>query len=221
MLDEFLNKITVNQQNSIRITGKKNIYFDPYKIEKETHDADVIFITHSHSENFSPEDIAKVSNDRTWIVAPKGMKNIDKNSKFQCKGVLNIKPGLRMSAAGMEVEGIAAYNTLKPFHSKLKGWLGYILNIEGIRLYVAGDTDVTSESRQVSCDVAMVPIGGLSTMDAEKAAAYINEIKPRAVIPVKYSKMEVGEKFNSLVDSAIQVDLRLGVSSWEELPVRS
>jgi L-ascorbate metabolism protein UlaG (beta-lactamase superfamily) len=221
MLDEFLNKITVNEQNSIRVEGKKKVYFDPYKIENEAHDADVIFITHSHAENFSPEDIAKVSNDRTWIIAPKGMKNLDKNKKFECKGVLNIKPGQRMAAAGMEIEGIAAYNILKPFHAKLKGWMGYIVTIEGTRLFVSGDTDLTNDIKQVSCDIAMVPIGGFATMDVEKAAAYVNETRPQAVIPVNYTKAEDGTRFSSLVDTGIKVDLRLGHTVWEEATVRS
>lgn len=51
--------IQVNCNNSIKLIGSKIIYIDPYEIERESHDADYIFCTHSHYDHFSPEDIKK------------------------------------------------------------------------------------------------------------------------------------------------------------------
>ena len=43
-----VSNITVNAHSSILINAGKKIYFDPFEIEAETHDADFIFITHDH-----------------------------------------------------------------------------------------------------------------------------------------------------------------------------
>ena len=63
----------------------------------------------------------------------------------------------------------------KPFHPKENGWVGYIIELDGIRYYIAGDTDITEESKKVKCDVAFVPVGGTFTMDYKEAANLINE----------------------------------------------
>ena len=65
--------LTVNCQSSIKITGEKIIYFDPLKVE-ESHDADLILITHTHWDHFSKEDILKIKKETTKIIAPKDSK---------------------------------------------------------------------------------------------------------------------------------------------------
>ena len=67
----MVDKITVNEQSSIRIDGEKTLYFDPLHIADEPHDADIVFITHEHFDHFSPQDIAKVANGNTLYVVPK------------------------------------------------------------------------------------------------------------------------------------------------------
>ena len=69
-------KISINARSSIRIEGTKIIYFDPFKITEDKHDADVIFVTHEHFDHFSPEDIRKVSNESTVLIVPYSMKQI-------------------------------------------------------------------------------------------------------------------------------------------------
>ena len=69
-----LNNITVNTQSSIRIEGSKILYFDPFKIEADRHDADIIFITHEHYDHFEPESIMKLKKENTILVAPESMK---------------------------------------------------------------------------------------------------------------------------------------------------
>ena len=65
------------------------------------------------------------------------------------------------------VEAIAAYNIGKPMHPKKNGWLGYVVTLGGKRIYIAGDTDVTPDAEAVRCDIAMVPVGGIYTMNAK------------------------------------------------------
>ena len=66
--------ITVNTQSSIRIDGSKVLYFDPFQIASETHDADIIFITHSHYDHLDPESVSKVSKTDTVFIAPDSME---------------------------------------------------------------------------------------------------------------------------------------------------
>ena len=94
---------------------------------------------------------------------------------------------------GIKVEAVPAYNTNKPFHPKENNWLGYIIEIKGVRYYIAGDTDITEENKKVKCDVAFVPVGGTYTMDFKEAAQLINIIKPKFAIPVHYGSV-VGSK---------------------------
>ncbi len=105
------------------------------------------------------------------------------------------------------------YNKLKPFHPKKAGWCGYIINVSGNRIYIAGDIDDIDEAFAVSCDIAMVPIGGFYTMNYKEAAGLINKIKPKVAIPTHYGKVvgkvSYGEDFKKLVDDGIQVSLKL------------
>lgn len=101
-----------------------------------------------------------------------------------------------------------AYNTNKSFHPKEKNWVGYLLDYNGITYYIAGDTDITEENRQVKCDIAFVPIGGTYTMNYKEASELINEIKPKIAVPTHYAsivgKKEDGIKFAKLLDSEIE-----------------
>ena len=97
---------------------------------------------------------------------------------------------------GIKFETVPAYNTNKKFHLKTNGWVGYIIEIKGVRYYIAGDTDITEENRKVKCDVAFVPVGGTYTMDFKEAAYFINEIKPKIAIPIHYGSI-VGTNQNA------------------------
>lgn len=70
---DLTENITISAQSSICITGERTVYFDPYMMPEECHDADFIFITHAHSDHFSPEDIRKVMKTESIFVSPKSM----------------------------------------------------------------------------------------------------------------------------------------------------
>lgn len=211
-----LSNITVNAQSSIRIEGEKVLYFDPFNVSEEKHDAEIIFITHEHFDHFQPESIAKVKKDDTIIVAPMTM---EKQIKAE-SGVTNIElwePGNSYELAGLEVETVPAYNgIMKPFHTKGKRWQGYLVKMNDVKYYVAGDTDVNDDIKKVDCDVAIIPIGGKFTMDKRQAAEYILELKPKAVIPTHYGAVvgndTDGRDFKELVekkDKDILVEIKL------------
>jgi len=195
--------IEINCHSSIKISKGKIIYIDPFKIEKELHDADIILITHDHYDHYSPEDIEKVVANKTIIVAPKTVKALSK-----MKNVILVEPDNKYEVEEIKIETISAYNINKQFHPKENEWVGYVIEIEGTRYYVAGDTDITPESKQVKCDVALVPVGGTYTMTYKEAADLVNVIKSKIAIPTHYGSIvghkEDGVKFKELLKPEIE-----------------
>lgn len=205
--------ITVNSNNSVRIElDGKIIYVDPYEIEGSPQDADYIFVTHDHYDHFSLDDVNKILKRETAFIVPMPM---DKKVRKNTAAGINypVEPGKSYEVNGLSFETVAMYNKLKPFHPKKAGWCGYIINVSGKRIYIAGDIDDIDEAFAVSCDIAMVPIGGFYTMNYKEAAGLINKIKPKVAIPTHYGKVvgkvSYGEDFKKLVDDGIQVSLKL------------
>ena len=206
--------ITVFTQNSIRITDRdRQIYIDPFQMREEPHDADYIFITHDHHDHFSPEDIKKVAGSDTILIVPEKMQSKANEAADLVRRIITVKPGVCHEIDGLEIETFPAYNILKPFHPKNAEWVGYILRVDGKRIYIAGDTDTTKEAKAVKCDIALIPIGGTYTMDAKKAAELGNTLRPRVAIPVHYGnivgKPGDGEVFADNVKDPIKVELKI------------
>ena len=189
----MLKNIEVLYHSSIKISKNKVIYIDPFKIDKNYNDADIVFITHDHFDHYSEEDIDKVINENTTIIIPEELltkllrKGINKNA------IITVEPNEKYMVQGIKFETIPAYNTNKTFHPKENGWVGYIITLDDIRYYIAGDTDITEENRKVKCDVAFVPVGGTYTMNYSEAAELVNIIKPKIAVPIHYGSV-VGTK---------------------------
>ena len=185
----MLENIEVLCHSSIKFKKEKVIYIDPFRIDKEYHDADVIMITHDHYDHYSEEDIDKIKKEDTKIVAPKDLLAKLTKKGFKQNNIITVEPNQEYNLDEMKIETIPAYNKMKPFHPKQKGWVGYVLEINHVRYYIAGDTDVTNENKKVKCDVAFVPVGGTYTMNSKQAADLINEIKPKIAVPIHYGSV--------------------------------
>lgn len=185
-----IDNIEVNTQSSIRLGFDKVIYFDPYKIETNKHDADIIFITHNHYDHMDSESIEKIKNDNTIVVAPKSMEDVI--SKIEFSDYIYLEPFDETNLDNINIKSIPAYNNEKQFHPRTNNWLGYIVTINNTTYYIAGDTDVTNEANNVRCDIAFIPIGGHFTMDVEEATELIKKINPKIVIPIHYGSI-IGE----------------------------
>ena len=207
----MLEGIEVLCHSSIKFSKGAIIYFDPFKIEKNFNDADIIFITHDHYDHYSEEDIDKVKKQDTVIVAPEDLLTKLLRKGFEKHNIILVKPNENYTVKGIKFSTIPAYNINKQFHPKKNEWVGYLLELEGVIYYIAGDTDITEENRKVKCDVAFVPVGGTFTMTYEEAAELINEIKPKIAVPTHYGSI-VGEKsdgvsFSKLVNPEIEVEI--------------
>ena len=177
----MLENIEVLCHSCIKMNKEKVIYIDPFKIDKNYNDADIIFVTHDHYDHYSEED--------TVIVAPEELLTKLLRKGFRQDYIIAVEPNKEYMIEGIKFETIPAYNINKQFHPKENGWVGYIIEIKGVRYYIAGDTDVTEENKNVKCDVAFVPVGGTYTMDFKESANLINEIQPKIAIPIHYGSI--------------------------------
>lgn len=189
----MLNNIEVLCHSSIRINKEKTIYIDPFKINENYNDADLIFITHSHYDHYSEDDIEKVKKEGTVFIVPEELLTRLLVKGYNKKDIITVQPNMRYMVHGIKFETIPAYNINKKFHPKEKEWVGYVIEVREFRYYIAGDTDVTEENKKVKCDVAFIPVGGTYTTNFKEAAYLANEIKPQIAIPTHYGSV-VGTK---------------------------
>lgn len=179
-IKDVVKNITWLGHDGFLIRGKNGVVvIDPFKVV-ESEKADLILITHEHYDHCSPEDIDKVRKESTVIVT-------DANSAAKLSGdVQVVKPGDKVTAAGFTVEAVPAYNTNKSFHPKNNGWLGFVVTVDGVRIYHAGDTDLIPEMASLDVDIALLPVSGTYVMTAEEAVEAAKSIKPKTAIPMHY-----------------------------------
>lgn len=199
--------IKVNCQNSILINNE--IYIDPLRVDGKVK-AKYIFITHPHWDHFSVEDIKMILTPSTKIICPKSMTN-EVDDVFD--NVVYVEPQQTYMIDDIGFETFYSYNIGKPFHPKQNCWVGYVLTIDGQRVTIVGDSDVTPELRSIKTDILLVPIGGHYTMDLNEAAEFTNLIRPATVIPTHYGDIvgdaSMGKQFKQLIDKGINCELQL------------
>jgi len=188
----MLDNVQVLCHNSIRITGSKTIYIDPFKIKENYNDADYIFCTHSHYDHFSKEDILKVIKENTVIITVESSRSNAEEIVGKDK-VIIVEPNKEYEIIGLKFKTTYAYNINKEFHPKENNWVGFIINFDNKDYYIAGDTDNIPEIQNIECDVAFLPIGGTYTMTVDEAVNLANTIKAQIIVPTHYGEI-VGDK---------------------------
>jgi len=190
MIKAFANKIAWLGHDGFRIDAGKTVYFDPYQIE-EGPVADLILISHDHFDHCSPEDVAKIQGPETVIVT-------EKDSAKKLKGDVRVlKPGDTVDLGDVKIEAVPSYNTDKDFHPKKNGWLGFIMEIEGVKVYHAGDADFIPEMKDLEVDIALLPVSGTYVMTADQAVKAALAINPKLAIPMHYGAI-VGDEQDAL-----------------------
>ncbi|MFH1368824.1 MAG: MBL fold metallo-hydrolase [Elusimicrobiota bacterium] len=181
-------------QSSFRLAGK--IYTDPFNIKKDSIPAEIILISHHHFDHCSPDNIRKILSENTTILASRlAAKDL---SMF--KGRVEIMlPGEKRKLNDTEILAVPAYNTKPNLHPRGNDGLGFIISVNGQKIYHAGDTDLIPEMSNIKCDIALLPVSGTYVMTPEEAADAAAAIKPGLAIPMHYGStvgtMEDAQKF--------------------------
>jgi L-ascorbate metabolism protein UlaG (beta-lactamase superfamily) len=190
MVQEMAKKIVWLGHDAFRIEAGKTVYFDPFGIPKGPL-ADLILISHDHFDHCSPEDVAKIQGKKTIVLT-------EKDSAAKLPGDVRVmRPGDTLDLESIRVEAIPSYNTDKNFHPKKNGWLGFVLEMEGVRIYHAGDSDFTPEMRSLKVDIALLPVSGTYVMNADQAVKAALSINPKLAIPMHYGAI-VGSEQDAL-----------------------
>jgi L-ascorbate metabolism protein UlaG (beta-lactamase superfamily) len=200
---KLAKRLTWLGHDSFRLDGPKYIYFDPWKLAQGLPQADIVFVSHEHGDHCSPADVKKISGPDTVVVA-------SRTAAPSLAGDVRVMvPGDTLTIGEIEIEAVPAYNVNKfrapgmPFHPQSALHNGYVVMVNGERIYFAGDTDHIPEMADIRCDVALLPVSGTYVMTAEEAAEAARTIRPKVAVPMHYGAGVAGsvsdaERFKEL-----------------------
>jgi len=172
--------------DSFRITGSKTIYIDPWKLRPGQPKADIILVTHDHHDHFDKKDIEALSGPGTVVVGPPAVTSQLGGSP------VTMSPGDSTEVQGVPISAVPAYNTTKRkadgsfFHPPEAGYVGYVITLDGRRIYHAGDTDNIPELSEIDVDVALIPVSGTYVMTADEAVQACEVLTAGVVVPMHY-----------------------------------
>jgi len=183
--------------------GGMTIYVDPYEGEYDEK-ADIILVSHSHTDHCEPSKVNAVKGDDTIIIAPS-----DCAEKIGSP-VKSLRPGEEAVYGDVTIKAVEAYNVKRfrspgvPFHPKGLG-VGYLISSGSKTIYHVGDSDYIPEMNELSgIDVLLIPSGGTYTMDNDDAAEAAVSIRPSVAIPMHVWDTDSGE-FKRKVESSSNV----------------
>ncbi len=183
------------------------VYVDPVSMFADFSKqpkADVILITHEHADHFDTTAVAQLSTKNTIIILNEAtQKLLGKGHAIKNGQSLQIPRGL--------VSAVPAYNTTPEhliYHPKGRD-NGYVLTIDGMKIYIAGDTENIPEMKQLQdIDIAFLPVNQPYTMTAEQAVSAAKIIQPKILYPYHYNDTDVSEIAKQLKGSGIDVRIR-------------
>ena len=182
MVEDLFDGIEWLGHSGFRISRDIVVYLDPYEIDGGP-EADLILISHSHYDHCSPEDVKKIQKKDTVIVT-------EKTSAAKLKGdIRTVKPGDSLEVLGLGIELVPAYNLNKTFHPKANGWLGFVVDFKGARLYHTGDTDLIPEMKDIRADIALLPVSGTFVMTPAEAVEAALILQPKIAVPMHYGEV--------------------------------
>ncbi|HDR16350.1 MAG TPA: MBL fold metallo-hydrolase [Desulfobacteraceae bacterium] len=196
---------------SVRIdAGGLVVYIDPWQLGGEPKKADLVLITHDHRDHCSPEDVEAVFREGTEIVTIAAAAE-----KLPGKPVQIVTPGDKITVKGLSIEAVPAYNLNKfrspgvPFHPKEALHVGFVVTLDGVRIYHSGDTDCIPEMKDVRADIVLLPVSGKYVMTAEEAVKAVEILRPALAIPMHVGRgigsPEDAERFRELSPLPVRV----------------
>jgi L-ascorbate metabolism protein UlaG (beta-lactamase superfamily) len=156
--------------------GSKVIYFDPVALDGNLPKADIILVTHAHSDHWSVADLQKIiSPDTTLIIGPNVSQAYESDKANLGIPATILNEGDKTEVAGVSIEAVPAFDTT--YHPKGSGGLGYLVTVDGLVLYHAGGTDAYPEMANYKCDIAFVPV-----YSKNQAQAIVDVLSAKTVI---------------------------------------
>ena len=192
--------------------GDKWIYIDPVtdKVQPATDyttmpKADYILITHEHQDHLDAKAIAQLTKEGTIVIANPRSNELLGN---KCEVMKN---GDSKTINAWKIDAVHAYNSSadkQQFHPKGRD-NGYILTIEDLRIYIAGDTEPIPEMQNIKdVDIALLPCNLPFTMTPEQLAEAARVIRPKVLFPYHYGNTDIQQVVKLLDGSSIDVRIR-------------
>jgi L-ascorbate metabolism protein UlaG (beta-lactamase superfamily) len=195
--------------DSFRISGSRVIYFDPWEVAGPT--ADLILISHDHYDHCDPTAVKALAGAKTRIITePAGA------AKLKSEGVRHnltvMEPGDEIEVFGVNIKAVPAYNTDKDFHPRAKNYLGFVVTLDGLSIYHAGDTDRIEEMKEIRAQVALLPVSGTYVMTAEEAVAAALDLAPATATPMHFGKIvgddRMARQFAEALQGRVAVEIK-------------
>lgn len=194
---------------AFKLKNQEVVFLDPFKIKEGEEKANLILISHEHFDHCSLQDLEKIAGENTVIIASVSCKGVLEKVNFKVKEIKYVEPGNFAEIGKIKIEAVPAYNLNKfrspeiPFHPQSDDKVGFVVEMEGVRIYHTGDTDNIPEMKDIkNIDIALLPVSGTYVMTAEEAVEAAKTINPKLAIPMHYSEIvgtiKDAEKFKEL-----------------------
>jgi L-ascorbate metabolism protein UlaG (beta-lactamase superfamily) len=169
----------------IRTDAGQSIFLDPWRVPAREGKADLILVTHPHRDHLDHAAIEGLRGPQTELVLPRSCAR---------PGWKSIQAGETLRIGAVTVTAVPAYNVAKRFHPRSEAWIGYLVEVDGLRVYHAGDTDVIPEMDGLRPDIALLPVGGLFAMNGEAAEQAAAALDAAVCIPMHFGMLLGGRK---------------------------
>jgi L-ascorbate metabolism protein UlaG (beta-lactamase superfamily) len=188
----------------LKINEGKLVYIDP-DVERYAgfwnllEKADLILISHWHPGHGSLDTIRQLMKDDTRIVG-------SSEAASEINGCETMAIGQEKDIGWLKIKAVPAYTPRRPEHNARGNILGFVIEVEGKKIYNASDTELIPEMQALGkVDIAILPVGGTDTMSAAEAVRVVELLNPKVAIPSHWGKKEGtiddAELFRELVEA--------------------
>jgi L-ascorbate metabolism protein UlaG (beta-lactamase superfamily) len=173
---DALSKLHWFGTSAFLYNGSKVIYFDPVALDGSLPKADLILVTHGHTDHWSVADLQKIIGPNTTLLIGENASTVYETDK----GLLSIpatilKAGDKTEAAGISIQVVPAYDT--SFHPQGSGGVGFLVTVDGLVMYMTGGTDAYPEMADYACDIAFVPV-----YSKNQAQAIVDVVSAKVIV---------------------------------------
>ena len=173
--------------SAFRLTGEKSVVLDPGIVKgqilvPQEEKADVICITHRHKDHFgNAAEMAK--EHKAHIVGNKQTIAVAYKKGVPAELLRHLQDGKTLVLDGIRITGYRLKHGFV-FMRFIVDVMGFVINMEGATFAHLGDTVWCDNLRKIKTDVLFIPIGGIVTMNIEKAVEVVKIINPNMAVPI-------------------------------------